>query len=372
MDAPAVEAASAVDAAAVEACEEAAAADATDDERLFVGHARVETPATTTEMETRTMLKIRENFERFFPRKLARLAAFAIFAMGSFNPPALAQQPRQKTFGACEEASAALFGAVQKDDKPALLEILGPAATEIISSGDEADDRSNREQFVQKYKEMHRLVRESDGTTTLYIGAENWPTPIPLVHKGNRWFFDTVASRKEILLRRIGKNELETIAVCRELLEAQNEYHAEPHDAGGVKQYAPRFRSDDGKHNGLYWKISDGESASPVGPALTLASGEDHAKETTRPRPFHGYYYRILTSQGRHAPGGAKNYLVRCKMTGGFAFVAYPAEYRSSGVMTFIVNQNGIVYQKDLGPRTAVRAKTMTQYEPDAIWKKAD
>ena len=325
----------------------------------------------STGMETRTMSNLRENFERFHLGKLARLAAFAIFATGSFNL-ALAQQPRQKTFSACEQASAALFAAVEKDDHPALLEILGPAATAIISSGDESEDRSNRQRFVEKYKEMHRLVRESDGTTTLYIGAENWPTPIPLVHKGNRWYFDTGASRKEILFRRIGKNELETVAVCRELVEAQNEYHSEPRDGDGVKQYAPRFRSDDGKHNGLYWKISDGESESPVGPLLTLAIGEDYAKETTQPRPFHGYYYRILTSQGRQAPGGAKNYLVRGKMTGGFAFVAYPAEYRSSGVMTFIVDQDGIVYQKDLGPRTAVRAKTITQYAPNATWKKVD
>jgi hypothetical protein len=317
------------------------------------------------------MLNMRENFERFHLGKLARLAALAIFATGSVNL-ALAQQPRQKTFRACGEASAALFAAVQKDDQSALLEILGPAGTAIISSGDEVEDRRNRQQFVEKYKEMHRLVREPDGTTTLYIGAENWPTPIPLVYKGNRWYFDTVASRKEILFRRIGKNELETVAVCRDLVAAQNEYHSESRDGDGVKQYAPRFRSDDGKHNGLYWKISEGDSVSPVGPLLTSASGEGYAKETTRPRPFHGYYYHILTGQGRHAPGGAKNYLVHGKMTGGFAFVAYPAEYRSSGVMTFIVNQDGIVYQKDMGTRTAALAKTMTQYAPDASWKKVD
>jgi hypothetical protein len=315
------------------------------------------------------MIKMRENLERFHFGKLVRLAAFAIFATGSFNL-ALAQQPRQKTFSACEEASAALFAAVQTDDQSALLEVLGPAAIEIISCGDVTEDRTNRQQFVEKYKEMHRLVRESDGTTTLYVGAENWPAPIPLVRKGNRWFFDTVASRKEILFRRIGQNELETLSVCHELVDAQNEYHSEPRDGDGVKQYAPRFRSADGKHNGLYWKISEGESVSPVGPLLTLASGEEYAKETAQPRPFHGYYYRILRGQGRQAAGGPKDYLVRGKMTGGFAFVAYPAEYRSSGVMTFMVNQNGVVYQKDLGARTGVRAKTMIRYAPDSTWKK--
>lgn len=317
------------------------------------------------------MTKMRENFERFHFGKLITLAAFAILATGSFNLT-LAQQLTQKTFSACEEASAALFAAVQRDDQSALLEILGPAAIEIISCGDVAEDRTNRQQFVEKYKEMHRLVRESDGTTILYIGAENWPAPIPLVHKGNRWFFDTAASRKEILFRRIGQNELETLAVCHELVDAQNEYHSQPRDGEPVKQYAPRFRSDDGKHNGLYWKISEGDSVSPVGALLTLASGEEHAKETAQPRPFHGYYYRILTSQGRHARGGAKRYLVNGKMTRGFAFVAYPSEYRSSGVMTFIVNKDGAVYQKDLGARTAVRATTMTLYEPDSSWKKVD
>ena len=317
------------------------------------------------------MLNMRENFERFQLGKLARLAVFAIFATGSFNL-ALAQQPRQKTFITCEEASFALFVAVQKDDQSALLEILGPGATEIVSCGDEAEDHIDRQRFVEKYQEMHRLIRESNGTTTLYIGAENWPTPIPLVHKGNRWYFDTVASRKEILFRRIGKNELETVSVCRELVDAQNEYHSEPRDGDGVKQYAPRFRSEDNKRNGLYWKISGGEPESPVGPLLTLASGEEYAKETSQPRPFHGYYYRILRGQGRQAAGGAKNYLVRGKMTGGFAFVAYPSEYRSSGVMTFIVNRDGVVYQQDLGARTAVRAKTMTRYATDATWKKVD
>lgn len=315
------------------------------------------------------MLHMPQRFQRLHIGKLARLAAIAIFVASSFKS-VQAQQPRQKTFGGCEEASAALFAALQKDDQSALLDILGPAASTIISSGDQAEDNSNRQQFVEKYKEMHRLVREPDGKTTLYIGAENWPTPIPIAHNGKGWYFDTIASRKEILYRRIGKNELETVAVCRELVEAQKEYHAEPHD--GVKQYAPRFQSENGKRNGLYWKISDGEPESPVGPQLSLASGEQYANETTQLQPFHGYYYRILKGQGRRAPGGAKTYIVRGNMTAGFAFVAYPAEYRSSGVMTFIVNQDGVVYQKDLGPGTAVRARAMTRYSPDASWKKVN
>jgi len=316
------------------------------------------------------MLRFSDHFERFHITKLVGLAAFAIFVCGCFGL-ARAQQPRQKTFPSSEEACAALLSVVQQEDQPALLQILGPTAKEIISGGDEAEDRNSRRQFVEKYREMHRLVRESDGTVTLYVGAENWPLPILLRHKANRWFFDPVASKAEILFRRIGRNELETIEVCRELVSAQNEYYAEPHD-GGVKQFAPRFLSDDGKHNGLYWKISNREPESPVGQLLTLATTEDYAKETTKPRPFRGYYYRILNRQGRHAPGGAKNYMVNGRMTGGFAFVAYPSEYRSSGVMTFIVNRDGIVYQKDLGPQTATRAKALTQYSPDATWKKVE
>jgi hypothetical protein len=315
-----------------------------------------------------TMSSINGNCERFHVGRLLNLAAFAIFAAGSFTLVA-AQQPGQKTFPSCERASDALFAAVQREDVPVLLQILGPAAKEIISSGDEEEDRKSQQQFVEKYQEMHRLASEPDGTTVLYIGAENWPTPIPLVKKGNRWYFDAVASKREILFRRIGRNELATIAVCRALVDAQKEYYAERHDGDPVMQYAPRFVSDDGKHNGLYWKISTGEPESPVGPLLTLASLEDYAKETDRPKPFHGYYYRILKGQGTHAPGGVKKYLFNGKMTGGFAFVAYPAEYRDSGVMTFIVSQGGIVYQKDLGPNTVSRARTLSLYDPDARWK---
>jgi hypothetical protein len=314
------------------------------------------------------MLSFSDRLGRFPIERLVAVFALAIL-VGNLEL-ARAQQAGPKTFSSCEEACAALFNAVERDDQAALVQILGPTASAIISSGNEAEDRTNRQQFVAKYREMHRMVREPDGTVTMYIGAENWPLPILLSHKANGWYFDPVASKTEILYRRIGRNELETIEVCRELVNAQNEYHAEPRD--GVRQYAPRFLSEEGKHNGLYWKISNNEPASPVGPLLTLANMEDYAKETTKPRPFRGYYYRILNRQGRHAPGGAKNYLVNGKMTGGFAFVAYPAEYRSSGVMTFIVNRDGVVYEKDLGAQTAIRARALTQYDPDATWKKAE
>jgi hypothetical protein len=296
------------------------------------------------------------------------LTALALFAVASFTH-VLAQQPGQKTFPSCERASDALFAAVQREDLPVLLQILGPAAKEIISSGDEEEDRRSQQQFAEKYQEMHRLASEPDGTIVLYIGAENWPTPIPLVKKGNQWYFDTVASKSEILFRRIGRNELSTIAVCRALVDAQQHYYAKRHDGDPVMQYAPRFVSDDGKHNGLYWKISSSEPESPVGPLLTLASLEEYAKENNRPKPFHGYYYRILKGQGTHARGGVKKYLINGKMTGGFAFVAYPAEYRDSGVMTFMVSQDGIVYQNDLGPNTVSSARSLGLYDPDANWQ---
>jgi hypothetical protein len=316
------------------------------------------------------MLRSNECVGRFQVCTLLTFAVFSIFLSGCFDL-VWAQQPGQKTFSSSEKASAALLNAIHMQDQTALLEILGPKASEIVSAGDQAVDRDSQQQFIAKYNEMHRLVREPDGMTTLYVGAENWPLPIVIRNKGNKWYFDPVASKAEILFRRVGRNELETISVCRELVKAQLEYYAAAHD-GEVKQFAPKFNSADGKHNGLYWKISSHEPESPIGPLLTLANIDDYAKETTQARPFRGYYYRVLNRQGRNAPGGAKNYIVNGKMTGGFAFVAYPAEYRSSGVMTFIVNRDGIVYQKDLGAQTAVRATAVRQYNPDATWKRID
>jgi len=321
------------------------------------------------------MLRIRDHFDQAshvsgLPAFTAFVLAFVLFGSGSFNS-ARAQQAGQKTFPSAEEACAQLVRAVQEQDHPALVQILGPTAKVIISGGDEAEDAGSRRQFVEKYREMHRLVREPRGATILYIGAENWPVPIVFVRRVKGWSIDPGASRREIVARRVGRNELETIEVSRELVKAQDEYHTASHD-GEVKQFAPRFLSDEGRHNGLYWKSVNGEPEGPVGRLLTLASFENAVTQTSGPRPFHGYYFRILTRQGRHAPGGAKNYIVNGKMTGGFAFVAYPAEYRSSGVMTFIVSIDGAIYQKDLGPKTALRARTLAQYDPDRTWKEVE
>jgi hypothetical protein len=278
-----------------------------------------------------------------------------------------------QTFPSAMEASQALVTAMQNDDQPALLKVLGAEAKDIISSGDETEDKNNRAEFVQKYQEMHRLVKEPDGTTTLYIGAENWPTPIPLMHAAGGWYFDTAAGKKEILYRRIGKNELNAIQVCRELVDAQKEYMGQTHDGDSVNQYAQKFFSDPDKHNGLYWVANSGDAQSPIGPLVASAEAEGYTPDTDQKlRPFMGYHFRVLKAQGASASGGARSYLVDGKMTRGFAFVAYPAEYRSSGVMTFIVSQDGIVYEKDLGVKTAEIAKALTKYERDASWRKSD
>ncbi len=297
---------------------------------------------------------------------LPKLAAVAVLLFASWPAISQAQQPGQKTFASAEEASNALVTATQSNDEKAMLEIFGPDGKTVVSSGDEVEDQANRNNFVKKYHEMHRLVMEPDGTTTLYIGAENWPTPIPLVHKGNLWYFDTAAGTKEILYRRVGRNEITTIRVCAVLVAAQKSFYSENHN-----EYAQRFFSDAGQHNGLYWKAADGAPQSPIGPLIASAVKEGY-KDIPEggATPFHGYYFHILFAQGHHAPGGSKTYLVHGKMTGGFAFVAYPAEYRSSGVMTFIVGSNGVIYEKDLGNDTEARVKAMKKFDPDSSWKK--
>ena len=307
------------------------------------------------------------DFDKFQWANLPKMAAVAILLTGCFPTRSMAQQQGQKTFSSAEEASSALVTAAQSNDQKAMLDILGADAKRIVSSGDETEDADGRANFVQKYQEMHRLVKEPDGTTTLYVGAENWPTPIPLANKGSSWYFDTEAAKREILYRRVGENELSTIRVCQELVAAQKEYRSTQHD-----EYAQKIFSDEGQQNGLYWKVSNGQPQSPIGPLVASAVAEGYAKgRDDAPTPYHGYYYHILTSQGANASGGGKSYIVNGKMTEGFAFVAYPAEYRSSGVMTFIVSQDGVVYERDLGRQTADLAKAMKEYNP-ASWHKTE
>ena len=299
---------------------------------------------------------------------LLKIAVLATLLFACFAIDSAAQQKGQKTFSSPEEASKAVVAALQNNDEKAVLEILGPDATQIVSSGDPTEDAESHANFVRKYEEMHRFRKEPDGSVTLYIGAENWPTPIPLVMKGNLWFFDSEAGKREILFRRIGRNEYSAIRICQELVAAQKEFYAMQHS-----EYAKQIFSDEGQHNGLYWKVSKGEPQSPIGPLVASAVAEGYAKGNAGPpTPYRGYFFHILTRQGKHAPGGTKNYIVNGRMTGGFAFIAYPAEYRSSGVMTFIVNQDGAVYQKDLGKKTDALGKAMQEYNPDSSWSKAE
>ena len=291
---------------------------------------------------------------------LPKAALVAVIVTLWVPTASMAQQKGQKTFASAQEACNALVEAGKNNDEKAMLEILGPEGKEIVSSGDETADAEARANFVKRYEEMHRLVKEPDGTTILYIGAHNWPTPIPLMNKGKEWYFDTAAGKKEILYRRIGRNELSAIRVCQELAAAQKEYFAQH------SEYAEKIFSDEGQRNGLYWKAAEGEPQSPIGPLVARAVAEGYSKDTAGgPAPYRRYYFHILTGQEK------KSYRVDGKMTG-FAFVAYPAEYRSSGVMTFIVNGDGVVYEKDLGKKTDVLAKGMKEYDASAGWQKAE
>lgn len=314
------------------------------------------------------MRRIKPDFKKLQLAYFLGLVALATALLAYFPARSAAQQKGQRTFSSPEEASAAFVAAAQNNDEKTMLEILGPDGKQIVSSGDPTEDAENHANFARKYQEMHRFVKEPDGSVMLYIGAENWPAPIPLVMKGNSWFFDTEAGKREILFRRVGRNELSAIRVCQELVAAQKEYYAAQHN-----EYAQQIFSDEGQHNGLYWKVADGEPQSPIGPLVASAVAEGYNKgQAGPPTPYRGYLFHVLRQQGKHAPGGAKSYITNGKMTEGFAFIAYPAEYRSSGVMTFVVNQDGTVLQKDLGKKTESLGKAMQEFNPDSTWRKAD
>lgn len=280
----------------------------------------------------------------------------------------LAQQPDQQVFHSPEDAGAALFAAAQQTDNRALLEILGPAGKDLVSSGDPAEDRKNRENFVAKYEQMHRVAREREGVMILYIGAENWPDPIPIVEKNGTWYLDTDAGKQEILARRVGRNELATIDVCYELVNAQQQHYER--ETNGEHRYALTFGGDNDGRDGLFSSEGGDQSVSPHDALIASAGVENGTAASHDPVPFNGYYFRILKGQGSNAESGAKSYLVNRKMVSGFGFVAYPAIYHSTGVTTFIVNQSGIVYQKDLGPDTEKIANAMTEYDPDSTWQR--
>ena len=275
------------------------------------------------------------------------------------------QKPSVSVFATPDEAGNALLAAAKAGDQAAMVAIFGPDSKELISSGDAVEDKNAVEAFVEKYGVMHRWRRLVDGSQMLVVGADNFPFPVPLKkNAGGQWFFDTAAGKEEILNRRIGRNELAIIEVCQAVAEAQAEYFARPHNGATAKQYALKFISDPGKQNGLYWKSDEGQPESPLGPLVAFATAEGYSARPDAHTPFHGYYFRMLKGQSSNAPGGAKDYMVDGKMVGGFAFVAYPAEYGNSGVMSFMMNQDGVLLQKDLGKTTTETATAMSEFDP--------
>ena len=278
----------------------------------------------------------------------------------------------QREFASAEEAVDALLAATRADDAEGLVAILGSRGIKLIHSGDPIADRDGRQRFIAAYDQSHRLEYDGSKQAVLLVGAEDWPLPIPLVHGGGGWRFDTPAGEQQIIDRRVGRNELSVIEVCRAYVLAQREYADLQASGGAERQYAQRFLSHPGQRDGLYWPITGEEAESPLGPLVAQARAEGYVNEKpgSGPHPYYGYYYRILTRQGAHASGGARNYVdAGGRMTGGFALLAYPAAYGDSGVMTFIVNQNGIVREKNLGAHTAKLARAISAYDPDPTWR---
>ena len=307
------------------------------------------------------------NFIRRSMLFTAFVLALCLSSCGKSGKPAAAEA---ETFTSPDDAGKALLAAAKSGDRAAILAIFGPESKDILDSRDPTQDKETVAAFIAAYQTMNRWRKMDDTTETLVVGVDNFPFPIPLRKNGaGRWFFDVAAGKEEILARRIGRNELATIDICTAMANAQAQYHSQPQQ--GVKQYAQKFISDDGQHNGLYWKAADGQPRSPLGPLAAFATSEGYSLQPNAHLPFHGYYFRMLTRQGDQAKGGAKDYLVDGKMRGGFAFVAYPAEYDNSGVMTFVVNQDGVVLQKDLGKTTAETAAALREFNPDASWRPA-
>ncbi len=275
----------------------------------------------------------------------------------------------QQTFKTPEEAATALVNAAKSGDLKSIVTVLGPDGEDIVSSGDEVADAATRAKFIAAFDSKHTIAMEGDSKAIMVVGPDDFPLPIPLVRKDGLWRFDTAAGREEILFRRIGENELDAIQSALAYVDAQDEYAEKDRTGAGVNTYAQRIISQPGKKDGLYWPTSQGEPPSPLGELVAEATKQGYRVGAGR-SPFHGYYFKILTKQGAAAAGGELEYIVNGKMIGGFALVAYPAEYRNSGVMTFIVNHAGTVFQKDLGPNTTQVAERMTAFNPDKTWQK--
>jgi hypothetical protein len=305
------------------------------------------------------------------PRIILAALLAVLIAVGGSEAWAQAAAPKQTTFKSPEAAAKALIYAVRTDDVKALTALFGPGSEDLVSSGDEVDDAGDRALFVKAWDEAHRLVRPGYGRRILTIGKDKWPMPVPIVKDGKRWRFQTEEGRQEILSRRVGENELGAIQTCLAIVDAQKEYATLDRDTDQLLEYAQKFESEKGKRDGLYWETAPGEPLSPMGPLVARATLEGY-KNAGQLSPYHGYYFKILTAQGENANGGAYSYVVNGSLIGGFAVAAWPSLYRSSGVKTFIVNHEGVVYEKDLGAETAKLAAAMTVFDPDASWKKVE
>jgi hypothetical protein len=273
----------------------------------------------------------------------------------------------QRTFASADEAASALAAAIKKHDRAAILAILGPGTDKWVTSGDAVADRAAGDKFVTAFDQKHAIQPDGDAKATLAIGSDDWPFAFPLIKSSAGWRFDAEAGKNELLARRVGENELAAINVMLAIVDAQHDYVSQDRNKDGVREYARKFASTPGKHDGLYWKTAEGEAPSPLGPLVTRAAGEGYTKGEG-PQPYHGYYFRPLRGQGAHAKGGALDYVLKGRMIGGFAAIAWPAKYASSGVMTFIVNHDGVVYQKDLGADTAKQAAAITRFDPGDGW----
>jgi hypothetical protein len=280
------------------------------------------------------------------------------------------EKPGQKTYATPEDAVVAMVDAARAGNRAELSAIFGPEGEKILSSGDPVMDKNAAQTFVAAYDERAQLSEE-DGKRVLLIGNEEWPFPVPLIKDGAKWRFDAAAGADEVLFRRIGRNELNTIELCGTYVAAQMEYAKKPHDGKAAGAYAQKIASTPGKQDGLYWQVDASAEPSPLGDLIAKASAMGYDSPSGKPAPFYGYSFRILTAQGKNAEGGARDYLKQGEMRAGFALIAVPAEYGNSGIMTFMVNQDGVVFQKDLGPETEKITAGITAFDPDPTWTKA-
>jgi Protein of unknown function (DUF2950) len=305
----------------------------------------------------------------FRPHRITPMLQLVLLLLVMHLAACKSSEPAIRSFATPDDAGNALLAAAKSEDQAALLGIFGPDSKNLISSGDAVEDKRMVAAFVRAYEVMHRWRVLANGSQSLLIGYDNFPFPIPLKKNASgQWFFDTAAGADEMLNRRIGRNELAVIEICGALAKAQSDYFAQLHDGATTKQYAQKFISDPGKHNGLYWDSAEGQPQSPLGPLAAFATSEGYKVKADTHSPFHGYYFRMLDRQTSKTPGGAKDYIVDGRMVGGFAFVAYPAEYGNSGVMTFMLNQDGVLLQKDLRKNTAEEVAAMAAFDPDSNW----